>query len=180
MIHAPWTKTVAQAIAVAAMFAAQPALAADAIVVPMHKVSAEGVGEAIGKIEISGKDGGISLNINVKGIAAGPHGFHLHEKGSCEAGEKDGKKVAALGAGGHYDPAGAKAHKGPHGDGHKGDLPVLTATDAGITAVVTAEHVTLDDVKGRALVIHEGGDNYTDEPANGGGAGRIACGVIPQ
>lgn len=181
MKHALRTRTFAQALAAAAMLAASPALAADVLVVPMHKVSADGVGDEIGKIEISAKDGGgISLNVDVKGIGPGQHGFHLHEKGSCEAGEKDGKKVAALGAGGHYDPAAAKEHKGPHGDGHKGDLPFLTATDAGVKGVVSAEQLTLDDVKGRALVIHEGGDNYTDQPANGGGAGRIACGVIPK
>ena len=29
-------------------------------------------------------------------------------------------------------------------------------------------------------MIHEGGDNYTDQPENGGGKGRIACGVIPK
>jgi superoxide dismutase, Cu-Zn family len=29
-------------------------------------------------------------------------------------------------------------------------------------------------------MIHEGGDNYTDNPENGGGAGRIACGVVPK
>ena len=38
---------------------------------------------------------------------------------------------------------------------------------------------TLADVKGRALMIHAGGDNYADQPAPlGGGGARIACGVI--
>ena len=43
----------------------------------------------------------------------------------------------------------------------------------------TGETVKLSDLRGRALVIHEGGDNYTDNPENGGGKGRIACGVVP-
>jgi Cu-Zn family superoxide dismutase len=30
------------------------------------------------------------------------------------------------------------------------------------------------------LVIHEGGDNYSDSPENGDGQGRIACGVHAQ
>jgi Cu-Zn family superoxide dismutase len=34
-------------------------------------------------------------------------------------------------------------------------------------------------VQGRAIVIHAG-DNYTDSPENGGGKGRIACGVVPK
>ena len=34
-------------------------------------------------------------------------------------------------------------------------------------------------LKGRALVLHAGGDNYEDTPApNGGGGDRIACGII--
>ena len=38
----------------------------------------------------------------------------------------------------------------------------------------------LEDVAGRALVIHEGGDNYSDTPKPlGGGGVRMACGVIP-
>jgi Cu-Zn family superoxide dismutase len=42
-----------------------------------------------------------------------------------------------------------------------------------------APKLKLSDVLGRALVIHEDGDNYSDNPANGGGKGRIACGIVP-
>mgnify|MGYP002398565898 CR=1 FL=1 len=146
----------------------------------MHRVSADGIGEEVGKIEISAAGTGITLTVDVTGLGAGPHGFHLHENGSCAPGEKDGKAAAALKAGGHYDPAGAKAHRGPEGSGHRGDLPLLTATDAGVNAVVTAGHVTLDDVRGRSLIIHEGGDTYSDTPAMGGGGGRVVCGVVPK
>ena len=83
-------------------------------------------------------------------------------------------------AGSHYDPDSKKSHKGPQGTGHKGDLPALTANAKGVNQTVTAPKLKLADVKGRALVIHEGGDNYTDTPENGGGKGRIACGVVPQ
>ncbi|CAM3078335.1 Superoxide dismutase family protein [Vibrio tubiashii] len=39
--------------------------------------------------------------------------------------------------------------------------------------------VKLDDVKGRALMVHAGGDNHSDHPAKlGGGGARIVCGVI--
>jgi Cu/Zn superoxide dismutase len=43
-----------------------------------------------------------------------------------------------------------------------------------------AEAAAVSDVRGRALVIHEGGDNYSDQPENGGGKGRVACGVVPN
>jgi len=39
-------------------------------------------------------------------------------------------------------------------------------------------HLTVADVKGRSIMIHAGGDNYSDQPAPlGGGGARIACGV---
>jgi len=68
----------------------------------------------------------------------------------------------------------------PQGAGHKGDLPALTASAAGVNETVTAPKLKLSDVRGRALVIHEGGDNYSDNPENGGGKGRIACGVVQK
>jgi Cu-Zn family superoxide dismutase len=37
----------------------------------------------------------------------------------------------------------------------------------------------LSEVKGKALMVHAGGDNFADQPAPlGGGGARIACGVI--
>ena len=40
-------------------------------------------------------------------------------------------------------------------------------------------HLTLADAKGRSIVIHAGGDDYSDQPApSGGGGARIACGVV--
>ncbi|MFZ2076615.1 MAG: superoxide dismutase family protein, partial [Xanthobacteraceae bacterium] len=42
----------------------------------------------------------------------------------------------------------------------------------------TAPHLTVAAVKGHAIMIHAGGDNYSDQPAPlGGGGARIACGV---
>jgi Cu-Zn family superoxide dismutase len=47
-----------------------------------------------------------------------------------------------------------------------------------MTAVI-APNLKLADVKGRAIMIHAGGDNYSDQPAPlGGGGARIACGVV--
>jgi Cu/Zn superoxide dismutase len=93
----------------------------------------------------------------------------------------EGKTMAGFAAGGHWDPDGAKAHKGPEGSGHRGDLPVLKVkADGTADERLVAPHVkSLDELKGKALMIHEGGDNYADEPKPlGGGGGRIACGVI--
>ena len=154
--------------------------AAQQLTVDISKVSDAGVGEKIGTVTIAENKQGTSFKVAVSGIPAGKHGFHVHEKGDCNAAAKDGKMEAAGAAGPHYDPEGKKSHKGPKGTGHKGDLPVLKSDAKGINQTVTAARLKLDDVSGRALVIHEGGDNYTDSPENGGGKGRIACGVVPR
>jgi Cu-Zn family superoxide dismutase len=106
--------------------------------------------------------------------------MHLHEKPDCGPGEKDGKRQAGLAAGGHYDPNKTGKHEGPKGEGHLGDLPALTVNEKGeAKSSLTAGRIKVADARGRALMIHEGGDNYSDQPKPlGGGGGRIACGVI--
>src|SRR5262249_25494807 len=71
------------------------------------------------------------------------------------------------------------ATPGPLGEGHKGDLPTLTVdADGRVTRDVVAPHLKVSDVKGHSIMIHVGGDNYSDQPAPLGGSGaRIACGV---
>jgi Cu-Zn family superoxide dismutase len=146
----------------------------------INRISDTGVGEKIGTATVSQGKNGLSFKIAVTGLPKGQRGFHVHEKGDCGPAMKDGKMTAGVAAGDHYDPEGHKSHKGPAGKGHKGDLPALTATAKGINQTVVAPRLKLADVEGRALVIHEGGDNYSDRPENGGGKGRIACGVIPK
>jgi Cu-Zn family superoxide dismutase len=85
---------------------------------------------------------------------------------------------AGLAAGSHFDPAKSGKHAGPQGHGHVGDLPKLVVEGDIAKASLTAPNVKVADVIGRALMIHAGGDNYTDEPALGGGGARVACGVI--
>lgn len=153
---------------------------AQQVTVDINKVSAAGVGEKIGTVTISDDKKGTTFKVAVSGVPAGQHGFHVHEKANCGTVMKDGKPEPGGAAGAHYDPEGKKSHKGPHGAGHKGDLPVLTANATGINESVVAPKLKLSDVLGRSLVIHEAGDNYTDNPENGGGKGRIACGVIPK
>lgn len=99
----------------------------------------------------------------------------------CQPAIKDGKAVAAEAAGGHLDPQNTGKHEGPEGQGHLGDLPVLVVNNDGIaTEPVTAPRLkSLDEVKDKALMIHVGGDNMSDQPKPlGGGGTRYACGVI--
>jgi Cu-Zn family superoxide dismutase len=152
---------------------------AQQLTVAINQLSADGVGQKIGTVSITEDGKGVAFKVAVSGIAAGKHGFHVHEKGDCSAAVKDNKPEPGGAAGGHYDPEAKKSHQGPQGAGHKGDLPVLTADTTGINETVVAPKLKLSDVMGRALVIHQGGDNYSDNPENGGGQGRIACGIVP-
>jgi superoxide dismutase, Cu-Zn family len=151
---------------------------AQQMTVDINRISDSGVGDKIGTVVVSEGKGGVSFKVAVTGVPKGQRGFHVHEKGDCGPAMKDGKMAAGMAAGPHFDPEAKKSHKGPKGTGHKGDLPALNATDKGINQTVTAPRLKLADVQGKSLMIHEGGDNYSDKPENGGGKGRIACGVI--
>jgi Cu-Zn family superoxide dismutase len=161
------------------IFFAVSAIAAE-IVVPMHRVSDKGVEEKIGQITLIESAHGIQFNPELRELSHGVHGFHIHQNPSCEPNEKDGKMAAAEAAGGHYDPEHSQKHGGPWGDGHKGDLPALYVSGSGTTTQpVMASQLTLRELPGRTIIIHAGGDNYSDYPEPlGGGGDRIACGVI--
>jgi len=156
------------------------AACADSVTVPMHLVEMDGVGKNIGMVTASSSPYGTVFTPALSDLAPGLHGFHVHENPNCEPKEKDGKMVPGLAAGGHYDPDGTGAHKGPYADGHLGDLPALYADEDGrATLPVLAPRVKVSDLKGRSLMIHAHGDNYADEPQPlGGGGPRAACGVV--
>ncbi|MFK0574064.1 superoxide dismutase [Cu-Zn] SodC [Endozoicomonas sp.] len=152
--------------------------------VVMFQVTPQGNGPTVGKIVIHYADdndasGGIRFQPALHDLLPGEHGFHVHENPSCEPGEKDGKKVAALAAGDHYDPEKTGHHEGPEGHGHLGDLPKLMVDEYGNAIIpVEASRLSLDDLKGHSLMIHAGADNYSDNPPLGGGGARIACGIV--
>lgn len=156
------------------------AAAAKPVKVTINLIDASGVGKSVGTITISEDKDGVTLVPNLKNLPPGEHGFHLHENPSCQPADKEGKKTAGEAAGSHYDPAGTKAHKGPESTGHKGDLPKLVVSEKGEAKdKMQVKALTLADFRGRAMMIHAGGDNYSDTPKPlGGGGERIACGVV--
>lgn len=107
------------------------------------------------------------------------HGLHIHAGSACGPETVNGKVVAAGAAGGHLDPASTGKHLGPNGMGHVGDLPnVNVRNDGRGQFITTTNRFTLEQIAGRAVVLHSSPDNYTDKPANGGSGARIGCGVI--
>src|SRR3954462_2021590 len=93
--------------------------------VTLNMAEAKGPGAAVGTVRIVETPYGLAFYPKLTGLPAGMHGFHVHVNASCAPGEQGGKAVAAVPAGGHYDPRGTKKHDEPWGDGHMGDLPPL-------------------------------------------------------
>jgi len=153
---------------------------AQELVIPMQVIDSAGVGSSIGTVKATASPYGTVFTPGLKNLTPGLHGFHVHQNPDCSPGEKGGKKVPGLAAGGHYDPSGAGRHEGPYGNGHLGDLPALYVDAKGQARhPVLAPRLKLSDLKGRSLMIHAGGDNYSDNPKKlGGGGARMACGVV--
>lgn len=147
----------------------------------MNFVDENGVGAGVGQVVVSATKYGLVFTPAMAGLPPGLHGFHVHENPSCLPKEKDGKKVPALAASGHYDPQKTGQHGLPWGEGHLGDLPPLYVNAEGkATQPVLAPRLKLSDLTGRSLMVHAGGDNHADHPAAlGGGGARIVCGVSP-
>ncbi len=135
-------------------------------------------GKAVGTASLKQTKAGVKISLQVTGLPAGTHAFHIHTAGQCEA--PDFKS-----AGGHFNPEGKKhGLKNPDGP-HAGDMPNITVGTNGkgkATAVNT--RVSLGEGAnsvfhegGTAIVIHEKADDEMTDPAGNAG-NRIACGVI--
>jgi Cu-Zn family superoxide dismutase len=135
-------------------------------------------GKAVGVATFRESSGGVTVDLNVKGLTPGLHAVHVHAVGKCEA-------PAFTSAGGHFNPAQKKhGYKSPEG-AHAGDLPnMLVAKDGTGRFEAFTDGMTLKpgatsvfDKDGSALVIHAGvDDNVTDPTGNAGD--RAACGII--
>ena len=165
---------------VAAALAPAPTLAAT-VHTTLQLATPTGPGAEVGSVTITDSPQGVRIMLDLHGLPSGQRGFHVHEKGSCAASKgPDGKPVPAGAAGGHYDPGETGHHMGPEGQGHLGDLPrVEVAADGTARENLTAPRIKdVSALKGRALMLHVGGDTYSEPPPNGGGGDRLACGIL--
>ena len=142
--------------------------------ITMNFTDENGAGEGVGTVTISETKYGLLFTPNLQGLTPGAHGFHIHQFASCDK--------SGMAAGGHFDPQSTGVHLGPYNDnGHLGDLPALYVnSDGAATMPVLAPRIQhIEDISSHALMIHHGGDNYSDEPAKlGGGGVRMVCGVL--
>ncbi len=126
-----------------------------------------------GSARITPTPGGVAVLIEVKNATTpGQHGVHIHEKGDCA-------DPAAMNAGAHFNPTHAAHHGGSSTPvRHAGDLGNINVDASGRgLLVVTVSDLSMENVVGRAVIVHEKVDDLQTDPAGNSGA-RVACGVI--
>jgi Cu-Zn family superoxide dismutase len=119
-------------------------------------------------------DGSVQVDVDLKGVPAGVHGFHIHDKGSCADN--------GMAAGGHFNPM-AQSHGAPDAmPHHAGDFGNVTANANGeVHAQFVTKSVTLSagaaSAVGHAVILHANPDDLVTQPTGNAG-GRIACGIV--
>ncbi|QLY25735.1 superoxide dismutase family protein [Bdellovibrio sp. KM01] len=125
-----------------------------------------------GVVHFTEENGEIKVETMIDGLKAGPHGFHIHEVGTCEG--------DFTSAGGHFNPTGKKHGSPTAQERHLGDMGNLMADKKGKGNTAMTLKAALngpEGIIGKSIVIHKGKDDLKSQPAGNSGA-REACGVI--
>lgn len=124
-----------------------------------------------GVLQLQETDEGVHVWGEIKELTPGEHGFHIHEFGDLRS--DDGTAT-----GSHFSSPGHA-----HGDintqkGHEGDFGNITADDKGVAKIDLVAHgMKLQNVLGRAFVVHAGKDDLMTQPSGNSGA-RIGVALI--
>lgn len=126
-----------------------------------------------GLVKLYGTNFGTVVFACVTGLPKGTEckqrvfGFHIHEGTSCTGNASDEFADTLT----HYNP-----HSCEH-PYHAGDMPVLFANSSNALLLFMTDRFNVDEVKGKAVVIHENPDDFTTQPSGNSGR-KIACGII--
>ncbi len=132
-----------------------------------------------GEVVFTEENGMVMMKATLSDLSAGEHAIHIHEKADCSS--DDGKS-----SGGHWNPTHEPHGKWGAAEGyHKGDIGNFTA-DADGNAVVEfstdqwcigCEDANMN-ILGKAVIVHQGVDDFTSQPSGAAGA-RVSCtGII--
>jgi Cu-Zn family superoxide dismutase len=123
------------------------------------------------------KNGIVTFVAKIAGLQPGIHAIHIHEKSDCSA--ADGSS-----AGGHWNPTFKKHGKWGEGEYHKGDIGNFIADEKGNGTITLSTNEwsiggedPTKDILGKGLIVHQGTDDFTTQPAGNAGA-RVACSAI--
>tara|TARA_R110000823_G_scaffold227834_2_gene355055 strand:+ start:17298 stop:17891 length:594 start_codon:yes stop_codon:yes gene_type:complete len=133
---------------------------------------------AKGEAYFTESNGMVTLESKFSGLKPGTHAIHIHEKADCSAED-------ATSSGGHWNPTHAQHGKWGDAEGyHKGDIGNFEVGDDGIGRIsMQTDEWCIGcgdenkDILGKAVIVHEGKDDFTTQPTGDAG-GRISCGGI--
>ncbi|MFD1064186.1 superoxide dismutase family protein [Winogradskyella litorisediminis] len=131
-----------------------------------------------GSVVFKEENNQVNFMAKMTGLSEGTHAIHIHESADCSS--EDGKS-----AGGHWNPT-AQPH-GKWGDEagyHKGDIGNFEVGADGVgTISMSTDQWCIgcdDDTKnilGKAIIVHQGTDDFTSQPSGAAGA-RVSCAGI--
>ena len=133
-----------------------------------------------GEVSFSEEDGEVKMTAMLSGLSEGEHAIHIHESADCSS--ADGKST-----GGHWNPTNEPHGKWLAAEGyHKGDIGNFTADAEGNATVEFSTDqwcIGCDDenknIVGKAVIVHQGVDDFTSQPSGDAGA-RVSCTGIIQ
>ncbi len=133
-----------------------------------------------GEVSLVQDGDNVYLKAMMNGLSEGTHAIHIHEKADCSS--ADGKST-----GGHWNPTAQPHGKWGADTGyHKGDIGnfEVGADGKGIVKMTTTEWCIgcgdeTKDILGKAIIVHQGADDFTSQPSGAAGA-RVSCAGIIQ
>ncbi|TVZ23194.1 Cu-Zn family superoxide dismutase [Dokdonia sp. Hel_I_63] len=134
--------------------------------------------KATGSVVFKEEDGQVSFTAVIGGLDEGMHAIHIHESADCSS--ADGSS-----AGGHWNPTNEQHGKWGAAEGfHKGDIGNFPADESGNgTITMSTDQWCIGcgdpkkDIVGKAIIVHQGTDDFTSQPSGAAGK-RISCGGI--
>lgn len=133
---------------------------------------------ASGSVVFEEESGQVKMVAVIGGLSEGTHAIHIHEKADCSS--DDGKS-----SGGHWNPTAQPHGKWGETSGyHKGDIGNFEVDESGNgTISLTTDQWCIGcgdvtkDIIGKAIIVHQGTDDFVSQPSGDAGA-RISCGGI--
>lgn len=131
-----------------------------------------------GNVFFKEQSGMVTLTAVINGLKEGTHAIHIHEKADCSA--ADGTS-----SGGHWNPTAQPHGKWGSAEGyHKGDIGNMeVGADGKGTITMSTDEWCIGcgdankDILGKAIIVHEGTDDFVTQPTGNAG-GRVSCGGI--